>query len=96
MRNRYGTDKTWLWLNGNWDWVEKNYGEDKTFDRYPRYAAMAFSRPEQLKQYKAFFSDKKAVALERPIKLGIEEIEGRIAWRQKNEQAVKDWLSEKN
>jgi hypothetical protein len=30
--------------------------------------------------------------LERSIKLGVEEIEGRIAWRQKNERAVKDWL----
>jgi hypothetical protein len=27
------------------------------------------------------------------VKLGIEEIEGRIAWRQKNEQAVKGWLA---
>lgn len=92
MRNRYGTDATWKWLHDNWGWVEENYGDDKSYDRFPRYSAMIFSKPEQLKQYRAFFEPKANIALERPIKLGIEEIEGRIAWRQKNEDPVKNWL----
>jgi len=92
MRNRYGTDATWQWLQDNWAWVERNYGSDKSYDRFPRYAAMVFSKPEQLAQYKAFFEPKSNLALERAIKLGIEEIEGRIGWRQRNEQPVKDWL----
>jgi aminopeptidase N len=92
LRNRYATDQAWRWLNDNWGWVEKSYSSDKSYDRFPRYSAMVFSKPEQLKMYKTFFDDKTSIALERPIKLGIEEIEGRIAWRQANEQPVKDWL----
>jgi len=93
MRNRYATDLTWQWLVDNWGWVEKNYASDKSYDRFPRYAAMVFSKPGQLKQYRAFFEPRLSIAIELPVKLGIEEIEGRIAWRQKNEQAVKDWLA---
>jgi aminopeptidase N len=93
MRNRYATDAAWQWLQDNWSWVEKNYGSDKSYDRFPRYSAMVFSKPQQLKSYKNFFEPKSSLALERPIKLGVEEIEGRIEWRQKNEQPVKDWLA---
>ncbi|HVS78732.1 MAG TPA: M1 family metallopeptidase [Candidatus Saccharimonadales bacterium] len=93
LRNRYATEQAWQWLLDNWSWVEKNYSSDKSYDRFPRYAGMVFSRPAELKKYKAFFEPKKNIALERSIQLGAEEIEGRIAWRQANEQPVKDWLS---
>jgi aminopeptidase N len=83
----------WQWLRDNWDWVEVKFGSDKSYDYFPRYVASAFSYPGQLEEYKDFFQSKSSLALERPIKLGIEEIEGRLAWRDKNEQSVKDWLS---
>jgi aminopeptidase N len=92
MRNRYATDRTWQWLTDNWQWVESKYSTDKSYDRFPRYAAMAFSYPKQLADYKKFFVPRSDTALERAIKLGIEEIEGRIEWRHKNEAAVKLWL----
>jgi aminopeptidase N len=93
MRNRYSTDATWDWLKTNWQWVEDKYGSDKSYDRFPRYSAMAFSYPAQLEEYKSFFNFKIDTTLERPIKLGVEEIEGRISWRQKNEKTVKAWLN---
>ncbi len=92
MRNRYATDAAWRWLQDSWDWVEKNYGSDKSYDRFPRYSAMVFSKSEQLAEYETFFGPKTNLALERAIQLGIEEIAGRISWRQRNEQSVKDWL----
>jgi len=92
MRNRYSRDTAWDWLKSHWDWVEENYGTDKSYDRFTRYSAMVFSYPKQLNDFKAFFEPKLNPALERAVKLGIEEIEGRIRWRQKNESAVKQWL----
>jgi aminopeptidase N len=92
MRNRYGTDMAWQWLNDNWAWVDKTYASDKSYDRFPRYAAMVFSFPDQLKAYEAFFESKKVLALERPINLGIEEIQSRVAWRSQNEASLKHWL----
>ncbi|MBX4201625.1 M1 family metallopeptidase [Candidatus Saccharibacteria bacterium] len=94
MLNRYTSEYAWEWLKDNWSWVEDKYGNDKTYDRFPRYSAMAFSHPEQLAEFKKFFEPKNNIALERSIKLGIEEIEGRIIWRKANEQAVKDWINQ--
>lgn len=94
MLYRYSHNHAWEWLKTNWDWVEDKYGNDKTYDRFPRYCAMAFSYPEQLAEFKKFFEPKNNIALERSIKLGIEEIEGRVIWRQANEQAVKDWINQ--
>lgn len=95
MRNRYSRDMAWQWLADNWEWVEQKYGDDKSYDRFVRYSAMAFSYPQQLESFKAFFEPKSNIALSRAIKLGIEEIESRVAWRENNEQAVKKWLSDK-
>ena len=93
IRNRYSHKQTWRWLTDNWDWIEDKFGSDKSYDYIPRYAASAMSRKEQLAAFKAFFEPKSNVALERAIRLGVEEIEGRIAWREHNERPVKDWLS---
>jgi aminopeptidase N len=92
IRNRYSNELAWHWLLDNWSWVEEKYADDKSYDRFPRYAAMGFSNKQQLQAYRDFFEPKSNIALERPIKLGIEEIRSRIAWREKNEQAVKNWL----
>jgi aminopeptidase N len=92
MRNRYATDIAWRWLKDNWEWVEANYGDDKSLERFPRYAAMVFSHPEQLKQFKDFFEPRQNISLERPVKLGIEEIKARVAWRQKNQLLIEAWL----
>jgi aminopeptidase N len=93
IRNRYSKQRTWTWLTHNWDWIEDKFGSDKSYDYIPRYAASAFTRREDLKNFKEFFEPKQNIALERAIKLGEEEIEGRIAWRDDNEQPVKDWLA---
>jgi len=94
LRNKYSTDQAWQWLKDNWSWVETTFSDDKSYDRFARYSAMVFSRPEQLDDFKKFFEPKSSTALELAIKLGIEEIEGRVAWRQANEAAVKDWLTQ--
>jgi aminopeptidase N len=93
IRNRYSREQTWQWLVDNWTWVEDKFGDDKSYDRFARYAANAMSYPAQLEEYKAFFEPKSNIALARSIKLGIEEIESRIAWRQQNEQPIKNWLA---
>jgi aminopeptidase N len=93
IRNRYSQDLAWTWLTDNWNWIEDKFGSDKSYDYIPRYAASAMSKPQQLKAFQDFFEPKSNIALERSIRLGIEEIEGRIDWRTRNEQPIKDWLA---
>jgi len=94
MRNRYARAATWQWVTGHWDWVETEMSSEKTYAYFPRYAGSCFSRPAELKQFRAFFEPlKNVVALRREITLAEQEIISRIAWRERNETAVKTWLA---
>ena len=94
LRNRYSRQAAWEWLTGNWNWIEKEFAGDKSYGFFSRYAGSIFSREPELKQFIEFFEPKKeAISLRRDIELGQQEIKSRIAWRKRNEQAVKDWLN---
>lgn len=89
MRNRYGRDHAWLWMQREWPWIEKVFGSDKSYDDYPRYSAGSLMSREQLDQYKAFFIPKRDVpALTRVIDMGIKELEGRVELIERDQQTV--------
>ncbi|HEY1085458.1 MAG TPA: M1 family metallopeptidase [Candidatus Saccharimonadales bacterium] len=79
IRTRDSRDQAWQWTKDNWDWIEKTFSGDKSYDDFPRYAASGLMTREQLEDYKAFFEPKKSIlALKRVIELGINEIEARV------------------
>ena len=85
LRSRYGRDQAWDWLRDNWGWIEETFGSDKSYDYFPRYAASAFSTQKLLDEYKAFFEPMKdQPALTRNIVMGIEELENRVAWLERD------------
>lgn len=94
LRNRYTRILAWNWLRENWPWIEKTFVNDHSYDYFPRYAASAFNSPQLLNEYKEFFTPlQKQVALARSITLGVEEIENRVAWLQRDVAAVKTYLA---
>jgi aminopeptidase N len=95
IRSRYARDEAWQWMIDNWAWIEKQYGGsgDADYGHFPKYSASAFSTPEDLTKYKAFFDAKMdEPALNRLILQGIEDIEIRIQWRERDLEAVADFL----
>ena len=93
IRNKYGRDIAWQWLQDNWDWIDKTFASDKSYDSYPRYAAGALMTSAQLEQYRDFFTPKQSIpALTRVITMGISELEGRIELIERDKQAVCDAL----
>ncbi|HJP81048.1 MAG TPA: M1 family metallopeptidase [Candidatus Saccharimonadales bacterium] len=79
IRNRYGRDLAWEWLQNNWEWIEQTFGGDKSYDDFPRYSASGLVNHRQLEEYRNFFIPKKKIpALSRVITMGISEIEGRV------------------
>jgi len=95
IRNKYGRDIAWQWLQDNWAWIDKTFGSDKSYDSYPRYAAGALVTPSQLDRYRAFFTPKQSIpALTRVIAMGISELEGRIELIERDKQAVQTALHE--
>lgn len=94
IRNREAREASWKWLQESWDWVEKTYGGDKSFDDFPRYAAAGLATRAQLDEYKAFFTPMMEIpALTRVIQLGIAEIEARVDIIEKDSAAVNDALA---
>ena len=95
LRNRYGRSLAWKWLRDNWDWIEKTFGSDKSYDDFPRLAASALITNEQYQEYKDFFIPLQGIpALTRVITVGISEIEGKIALLERDGDAVRRVLRE--
>jgi aminopeptidase N len=93
MQNRYALDATWQWIQDNWQWIVDHFGNDMHYTDFPKYVANAFSKPEQLESYKAFFEPKLGEpGIKRTIRQGIEDIEGRVLQRERDGRAVAEYL----
>jgi len=93
LRNRYTKPTAWNWMVENWDWLEKTFKSDKSYDYVPRYAAGAVNTREYQKKYHDLFDDKQdQVALERNIQMGFEEIETRVTWLERDLEPVKKFF----
>ncbi len=81
MRNRHNQAQAWQWLRDNWQWIKSTFAGDKSYDTFPRYAAGSFNSRQRLDEYRQFFGPMaEEPLLARNITMGIEELENRIAW----------------
>lgn len=93
VRSRYTRDVAWQWMVSNWDWIVEQYAGDADYGHFPKYSASAFSTPDELTRYNEFFGPKRAEqALTRIIDQGAEDINIRILWRERDLEAVTDFL----
>lgn len=89
IRNRYAREQAWQWLTENWNWIEKSFGGDKSYDYFPQYAASGLLTKEQLDDYVSFFTPMlDDPSLKRVVTLGITEIKARVALIEKDTPAV--------
>jgi aminopeptidase N len=96
MRNRYSRAAAWDWMRDNWDWIEKTFAGDKSYDEYPRYAASGLSSRKQLSEYETFFTPLKSQrSLERVITMGISEIKARVDLIEEDGPEVRETLLNK-
>lgn len=94
LRNREGRKLAWAWLQENWNWIQKKFGGDKSYDDYPQYAGMTLSTRQQLEEYTSFFTPMLTEpALTRVITMGISEIEARVELIERDSAAVQSELA---
>lgn len=85
IRNRHGRMAAWDWMQTHWDWIIEQYKGGHDYADFPKYAASAMSTRDQLEMYRAFFEPKLAeIELERTIRQGLEDIEVRVLWRERD------------
>lgn len=95
LRNRYSRTVTWQWSRDNWPWMQEMFSGDKSYDAFPRYAAVCLVTKVELQEYKAFFEPLlDQVALKRNIELGILELSSKIAHVTRDQAAVSKVLLE--
>jgi aminopeptidase N len=93
MRNRYTRELGWQWMVDNWGWIEKTYGNDKSYDYMPRYAASCCNTNKWRERFIDFFEPKQdQLLLRRNILMGIEEITNRVAWLERDLKAVQEFF----
>jgi aminopeptidase N len=93
LRSRYARPQAWNWLRVNWSWLEKTFAGDKSYDVLPRYTASTFTTRQLLEEYRSFFEPLQGQpGLTRNITMGIEEIENRLTWIERDIAAVRQWL----
>ncbi len=89
LRNRYSRMLAWQWMQSEWPWLEATFSKDSSYDYLPRYAASAFNTRQLLEEYQTFFAPKTdQIALAHNITLGVEELETRIAWLERDLPSV--------
>lgn len=94
LRNHYVRHVMWDFMVEQWDWIAQALESSKSFDYLPTYAASIISTEQWAKKYRELFEPKKNIkTLERNIKIGMADIEARLAWRTRDEAKIKKWLA---
>lgn len=93
LRNRYTRAVAWDWMVANWEWLERTFQNDKSYDYLPRYAASCVNTREYQTKFRDLFETKQdQLLLKRNIQLGFEEIENRVAWLERDLPSVQSFF----
>lgn len=86
-------DELWNYFENNWIYVKKSLNGSKSYDYFPIYVARGLNTNPQQKRYDDFFEPKKNEAiLKRNILVAQNDIASRIAWRERDEQTITDYI----
>lgn len=93
LRNRYVRNIAWDWMVTNWQWLEDTFKNDKSYDYLPRYAASCVNTREYQQKFRELFENKQdQPLLKRNIQLGLEEIETRVTWLERDLKSVQEFF----
>lgn len=94
MRNRHTRNVAWQWMVDNWQFLQDTFENDKSYDYLPRYAASCVTTREYEQKFHELFDSKiDQPLLKRNIQLGIEDIQTRINWLERDLSSVRDFFS---
>ncbi|VTS23576.1 membrane alanyl aminopeptidase [Streptococcus pseudoporcinus] len=97
LSQEFTQEATWEWAREDWQWIKAALGGDMSFDKFVIYPANSFKTKKRLDEYQAFFEPKlDDMAINRNIKMGINEISARLTLIEREKLAVHQALSEVN
>jgi hypothetical protein len=97
LRNYYTRVIMWDYITHEWSWIVDVMGRGKQFDYFPIYCAGVITTEAWAKKYHEFFEPKRDMdILKQNIAVGYSDIDARVAWRKRDEKAIRDWLTTQN
>ncbi len=97
LRNRYSRELAWQWLVDSWDRLIEHFGGSKYMEYFVWYSSGPLSTPDWQQRHREFFEPKLELpALKRNLQIAFAEIEARVAWRQREEKALRAYLAKLN
>lgn len=95
MRNHHTREAAWDYMEKEWKWLQDALSKSKSFDYLPTYAAGAMNSKNWQQRYHDFFGPLLAdKTLERNIRVGLADIAAKVAWRDREEKRIQDWLKQ--
>jgi aminopeptidase N len=94
MRNRSARKEAWEWLTNNWDFIEANFGSDKSYDNFVRFSAGSLQGKTWLDKFDTFFNNKlDQPAITRVIEIGHSDIVARTNWVERDLPILRQYLA---
>jgi hypothetical protein len=89
-------DTTWKFIVSDWARLQKTLAKSKSFDFIPIYLSQVISTEDYRLRFEELFGPlEHDPVLERNIAIGRADIAARIAWRQREERSISEWLSKR-
>ncbi len=94
MHSHFAKDAAWKWLTSHWDFIEANFGSDKSYDNFIRYSAGSIQGKNWLESFDTFFKNKlDQPAITRVIEIGHSDIVARTAWVERDQPILRQYLA---
>jgi hypothetical protein len=83
----------WEYMQKNWDACTAKLGNPIVVDRFVQVSLPAFTDVKAVDEIDAFFKDKDTTSFNRTLETVKDKIRGRAAYRQRDIEGVREWLS---
>jgi puromycin-sensitive aminopeptidase len=93
LRNPFASPMAWQWLTANWAWLSEKLDSTHSLVRLPLYAATQLGKDFE-HNFKQFFSSVDTPGLERSVAQGLEQIQWRTSWAERDGQSILDFFDQ--
>ncbi|KAF5602346.1 glutamyl aminopeptidase [Fusarium pseudocircinatum] len=91
--NVIGRPLQWKFMQDNWDAVITKLGNPVVVDRYMKLSLGSFTNVSAVDEIEKFMADKDTSSFNRTLETVKDKIRGRAAYRERDSEKLKEWLS---
>ena len=90
--NRYACEQAWQFIQDNWSTLKQRYEGGHLITHIPAGLGQAFVTKDKAAEVQRFFASNTAAGMARSVEQAIEQIRVNDAWRERDRDAIKNFL----